>query len=65
MAPALETDSCCDGIHCFCSQQDRLRRKGSPFPVLSQELTSDPFPPEDPFKSDPFRGTPNLAQWGC
>ncbi|XP_072560226.1 epidermal growth factor receptor substrate 15-like 1 isoform X2 [Paramormyrops kingsleyae] len=39
------------------AQQDPLRTKASPFPVPSQELTSDPFPTEDPFKSDPFKDT--------
>ncbi|XP_048845010.1 epidermal growth factor receptor substrate 15-like 1 isoform X2 [Brienomyrus brachyistius] len=34
-----------------------LRTKASLFPAPSPELTSDPFPTEDPFRSDPFKDT--------
>uniref|UniRef100_A0AAR2J4I7 Epidermal growth factor receptor pathway substrate 15 like 1 n=1 Tax=Pygocentrus nattereri TaxID=42514 RepID=A0AAR2J4I7_PYGNA len=42
----------------FCLQEDPFKVKTNVFNSNSQEMHTDPFQSEDPFKSDPFKGDP-------
>lgn len=47
--------SCCDVSH-LNFQDDPFKNKALMFTNNTQELHTDPFQSEDPFKSDPFKG---------